>query len=513
VGVAVASLASSATVAITPHTAQACGGCFVPPVPPEVVVTQSESVITDEQMILSISMNQTTLYDEITYSGAPASFAWVLPIKGTVEVGLSADILFQTISALTAPTVTSPPENCPAPPSCGGGGRGRGCAGSASVSISVPSAAFGGDYGAGASENSVTVTSQAQVGPYEEVQLHSNDGSALTAWLTSHGYDIPDYTKPVIAAYVANGFDFLALKLVPGEGVQTMQPVRVTMQGAAPSLPLHMVAVGTGAVTGITIYLVADGRWAPSNFPTFVLNDSQLSWDWATSSSNYEALRQSTEATYGGRGWQIESSLQLSQYTLTQALEVNVAGDTNGVGGYSALATSQGDAGTSSSGGDASLPDGGSGDDEDGGDAGVAGDAYGEDGGYVGALSPLQEVANADLGVLLYGIAEPNVWITRMRSDVVKSALSEDMTLEASADQSQISNEYNPQIQVGEPLCPVYDASCNEVGTAPRSQAGQVSGGGSGCSVTAPREEMGTTFALLLGFGGVAAVRGRRKRR
>jgi Uncharacterized protein conserved in bacteria (DUF2330) len=92
----------------------ACGGCFTPPPPP----MESESVITDEKMILSVSMTQTTLYDQINYSGAPASFAWVLPIRGTVTVGLSADILFQVVNQLTTTEVEQPPANCPAPPQC-----------------------------------------------------------------------------------------------------------------------------------------------------------------------------------------------------------------------------------------------------------------------------------------------------------------------------------------------------------------------------------------------------------
>ena len=51
---------------------------------------------------------------------------------------------------------------------------------------------------------------------------------------------------PVIDAYVAEGFNFLALKLVPGQGVDSMRPVRVTTPGAAATLPLRMVAAGTG---------------------------------------------------------------------------------------------------------------------------------------------------------------------------------------------------------------------------------------------------------------------------
>ena len=63
---------------------------------------QTTSDITDERMLLAVSTKQSTLYDQIRYSGNPSSFAWVLPIHGTVDVGLSADVLFGSFDALTA---------------------------------------------------------------------------------------------------------------------------------------------------------------------------------------------------------------------------------------------------------------------------------------------------------------------------------------------------------------------------------------------------------------------------
>src|ERR1700722_7146858 len=175
----------------------ACGGCIPPPPPPS--VTETESVITDEQMIFSISKDQTTLYDQIQYSGSPSSFAWVLPIKGSVTVGLSADIMFNTIDQLTATQVVEPPTNCPPPPTYNFNGP-------------QASLAAGAAADAGSADGGVVVTSQAQVGPYETVQLHSTDGSALTNWLTSHGYNIAKEVVPVIQGYVTDQFDFLALK-------------------------------------------------------------------------------------------------------------------------------------------------------------------------------------------------------------------------------------------------------------------------------------------------------------
>ncbi len=201
------------------------------------------------------------------------------------------------MNQLTEATVLQPsPPTCYIPPQC---------LDEAEADDSGASDESGGD--------GVSILAQAQVGPYDMVQLESSDGSALTQWLTAHGYQIPASTKPIIDACVTQGFNLLALKLVPGVGVQSMQPVRVTSQGAAPSLPLRMVAVGTGPTTGITVWVVADGRWAPTSFPTFTIDPSEIVWDWTTSSSNYETLRLAREASYMGSGLQIESSLELNQ--------------------------------------------------------------------------------------------------------------------------------------------------------------------------------------------------------
>jgi hypothetical protein len=68
------SVAACALTWVGEREAAACGGCFHPP-------TQVASDITDERMLLSVSPAQTTLYDQIRYSGSPTSFAWVLPVK------------------------------------------------------------------------------------------------------------------------------------------------------------------------------------------------------------------------------------------------------------------------------------------------------------------------------------------------------------------------------------------------------------------------------------------------
>ncbi len=182
-GIALASLAAST------HDAQACGGCFVP----EGVNTQ----VSSHRMVLSLSNERTTLWDQIVYVGEPESFAWVLPTRGVVEVGLSSDAMFQALESMTVVTVLSPPA-------CGFGGN------DSASAAAEDSAGSSGPPSKGSDEEAVEVTAHEVVGPYETVQLSSDDPEALRDWLEEHGYAIPDDVAPLVDDYGTEGFDFLA---------------------------------------------------------------------------------------------------------------------------------------------------------------------------------------------------------------------------------------------------------------------------------------------------------------
>jgi hypothetical protein len=428
--VGVASAISAVTFA-GQRQAAACGGCFHPP-------TQTVTDITDERMLLTVSTTQSTLYDQIQYSGSPSNFAWVLPIRGTVTVGLSADVLFDSIDALTATQINPPPQNCPSP-NCAFAGPNFGV--------------FGGAVDAASGEaGAVTVLSQANVGPYATVQLHSTNSTALDTWLTQNGYNIPAAVQPILDAYVQEGFDFLAMKLLPNQGVQAMRPVRVTTPGASLSLPLRMASVGTGAVTGITIWVVADGRYEPQNFPFFHIADSDLVWDFAASLSNYTTLRVQNEANLKNGGWEIESSLALNETLITNVVMSGGQYYGNGLGYSAPIAASQD-----------YLPVG----DPDAGGAG--------DGGYESA----EQVRDDDITALFAGLTAPTIRVTRIRSDIAQAVMTSDFVLQASSDQSELSNVRNVTRSVNL-TCPLYNG-CAVVGTGTLAQAqASVADGGGG---------------------------------
>jgi uncharacterized protein DUF2330 len=472
---------------LTPvRDARACGGCFQAP-------GQSGTVVTDHRMIFSVSPQETSLYDEIKYSGSPSSFAWVLPIRGQVTVGLSSDAVFASLEQATRTTIVAPFRS-PCPCSC------------CRAAVPATGGGYGGSADAGAA--AVTVIAQQTIGPYDTVQLQSSNANALDSWLATNGYVIPADVQPIVAAYVQEGFDFLALKLAPGQGVQAMRPVRVSSPGAGASLPLRMVAAGTGATVGITLWVIADGRYEPQNFQFFTISPSELSWDWSVSSSNYATVRAQKEATFNNWAWQIESSLSISPYQIETPILYGAVND------YTPVPAS--DAG-----------DGGGGQSAD-------------------------QVRRADLATLFpnAGVA---VRITRMRADLSHPALTNDLVLQASTDQTVLSNVYQVTQSVNAPQCPPDPCSNSSsggttpIGSTSSSGSGASSGsggsggssggysggsngnpagigndggaspgaeqpGGRGCAAS-PTEPGGAAVGLLVaGFLGVGLVRARRKR-
>lgn len=239
-------------------------------------------------MVMAISPTQSTLWDQIQYAGEPEEFAWVLPVKPGARIETANAAFFEVLEGTTVTRVQQPQV------SCGNPGGGLGCGVEQAADFAGAESLDG---------DPVQVVHQGTVGPYETVTLSTDQPGALNDWLASHGYTVDPSTQPTIDAYVAEGFDFIALRLLPGKGVKEMTPVRVVAEGGGLSLPLRMVAAGTGAQTPIVLYVVSEGRYTVANFPEARIDTTLLSWDFKTSESNYEVLRKQALAREGGRSF------------------------------------------------------------------------------------------------------------------------------------------------------------------------------------------------------------------
>jgi hypothetical protein len=452
--------------AATARPARACGGCFHQPSPTQV------TVVTGHRMVFSVSQQQTVLWDQIEYSGSPEDFAWILPVQAGATLQLSHDEFFSALDSLTDPVITGPSPNCN-----GAGGGGVGCGSAASDNSALAPGASG-------SGSSVQVVSQSVVGPYDTVTIQSTDPNAIYDWLNANGYATPDAMRPTIDAYVQGGFDFLAVRLAPGQGVQAMQPVRVVTQGAGLVLPLRMVAAGVGAQVGITLYVISEGRYEAQNFPNAVVQQSQLTWDPTQNQSNYETL---AEQLMGGNGgtWLTEfaaptslvgspqSALSESSCTCSDAQGVGIScfGQPTLPGAYYGQCTCPGLVPACS-------------------DAGASG-------------ASCSDPCNAfdDLSVALVGMDPTGTWVTRLRTILPPAALTaNDLVIQASAGQAEVSNQLTAS---------VYD----DPSYSPCS--GTAGNGGGGCSSVS--EEPDVLGQWLVGgslvFVGGALARRRRARK
>ena len=86
----------------------------------------------------------------------------------------------------------------------------------------------------------------------------------------------------------------------------------------------------------------------------------------------------------------------------------------------------------------------------------------------------------------------PNVRVTRIRSDIAHAAMTADFVLQASADQSELSNVRNVTQSVNL-TCPIYNG-CNVVGTGTLAQA-QASVDGGTSSGASSSSSSGAGFA------------------
>lgn len=194
-------------------SASACGACFA---------SASEStVVNDHRMALSISKDHTILWDQISYSGNPQEFAYVIPARPGTRLEPSKEAWFASLDASTRPIIVSPQSAGYGGGYGGGGGGGYqdgydsaghskgsgGCCSSSSLlssyddarggsTSSDAGAAFSGNGSPEAKREPVTVVEEAVVGPYETVTLRANEPGALQKWLVANGYEIPEITAP-----------------------------------------------------------------------------------------------------------------------------------------------------------------------------------------------------------------------------------------------------------------------------------------------------------------------------
>ncbi|MBI5512854.1 MAG: DUF2330 domain-containing protein [Deltaproteobacteria bacterium] len=374
-----------------PTDAGACGGCFAPPA--------TVQVVTDHRMVLAVTATQTTLWDQFRYTGRPADFSWILPIRYSpeVRVALADNAFMQAADNLTAPVVIPPTR--PRPPFCG---------------AAPPPFAGGAQDAATAADGGVTVHREEVVGPYAVSIIGGRDAMELRNWMRANGYTVPREVEPVIDHYVGLSMDFIALRLRPGEGIDRMSPVRVSWPGNSPTLPLRMIAAGVADKVGLSLVVLAPSRMEAMNFPNGEVREADLTYDFARPNDpagdflrEFERLNRLASQ----RLWLTESATRQSDSLWMSAVRsVPGPGGPGGPGRDAGMVTTPPDSGVMTS------------------------------------TDPLDDVRVAFGGA-------GSVVVTRMRADLPAAMLDRDLLLQAS-DRSTRERQYNYGRTVNVPTFP-----------------------------------------------------------
>jgi MYXO-CTERM domain-containing protein len=272
--------------------AQACGGFFCS--------AGNQVNQAAERILFAPDANgRVTMIVEIAYSGPSHEFAWLLPVPGEPEIGVSSNSFFMRLQSATNPsyTLTSRVEG-----SCAGeGGALSRNAGTASGDDALGDLASGG-----------IDVSEGTVGPYDYALINVADAvpdqvdvaQLAIDWLTDNGYDVADTAPDLLRPYLEDGLNLLAFRLSKGNGTGSIRPVRLTYDAGLPSIPIRPTAVAATEDMGVMVWVVGDGRAVPKNYKHLELNEALINWFSPNSTYNQVVTMAADEAE--GQGFVTE---------------------------------------------------------------------------------------------------------------------------------------------------------------------------------------------------------------
>lgn len=125
--------------------------------------------------------------------------------------------------------------------------------------------------GAGApTAGSVDVRQRMRLGPFEVARLGATDPAAVTAWLGTNGYVVPEGLAANLAPYVTEKWEIVAVRLAPEDGSNGLSgetpPLRLSFASDRIVYPMRLSKGATTPQT-VTVYVASEHRVEPTVLP------------------------------------------------------------------------------------------------------------------------------------------------------------------------------------------------------------------------------------------------------
>ena len=148
----------------------------------------------------------------------------------------------------------------------------------------------------------VEIFASGEVGPYGFDVIGSENPGALVEWLRENQYRVTEDLEPLINIYVEEQFVFLAMRLLPGQGAQDVQPVKITYPSERPMIPLRLTAVVANPEMAVMTWFYADSQAVPMNYAKMEIADEDLTFS-VFGASNYRQLMSDRADEFGGHAF------------------------------------------------------------------------------------------------------------------------------------------------------------------------------------------------------------------
>ncbi|HKU37609.1 MAG TPA: DUF2330 domain-containing protein [Polyangiales bacterium] len=199
---------------------------------------------------------------QLRYEGAAERLAWIIPVRGQPTLELSSNTVFDRLDAATSPQywVESAVEGE--------------CQPEASEPEPEPEVGV---------RPAVTVVDEGELGPYAQTTLALDTSAAdpiaaALAWFEAEGYTLTERHSQMLASYLKDGYQLLALEVRPTSDARALRPLLLTYTAERPAIPIRAAGAAAGDDTTLQVWVIGPSQAVPINYASLVLNDALIDW-------------------------------------------------------------------------------------------------------------------------------------------------------------------------------------------------------------------------------------------